>query len=85
MVDFILAALPFAAAGIAIAAEAARFSGRKRGKSEERGDCSLEGMCLGMSLGAVIGPFFPEYIGIGMSLGMIIGMLIGMGIKKRTN
>lgn len=81
MLDFILTALPFVAAGIAIAVLVVHFSkGKKREKKCK--DYATEGMSIGMCFGAAFGSLFPEYIGIGLSVGMLIGLVIGMCVKK---
>lgn len=92
MKDFILAALPLAALGIAIAvavtcglrAKRAATAAMNSPEDEKPVKKQSDGthMCLGMCLGLVAGLFCANFIkswnqGICMTLGMCIGMMVG--------
>lgn len=79
--DFLRAALPWIAVGLALAVLCARGAGKAR-KKEPASDYGTEGMCLGMCLGTAIGTAFGNHTGLGISLGMLIGLAIGTCIKK---
>lgn len=84
--DFIRAAAPWVAMGLAVAILAVR--GGKRKKATEKqdkkqaGNYGTEGMCLGMCFGTALGSALWSDTGIGLSLGMLIGLAIGSGIRK---
>lgn len=95
MKDFILAALPLAALGIAIAvavtcglrAKRAATAAMNSPEDEKPVKKQSDGthMCLGMCLGLVAGLFCANFIkswnqGICMTLGMCIGMMVGSAI-----
>ena len=95
MKDFILAALPLAALGIAIAvavtcglrAKRAATAAMNSPEDEKPVKKQSDGthMCLGMCLGLVAGLFCANFIkswnqGICMTLGMCIGMMFGAAI-----
>ena len=82
--DFLRAALPLIAVGLALAVLFARSAGKEK-KEEQTGDYSTEGMCLGMCLGTAIGTSLGNNTGIGISLGMLIGLAIGTCIKKESH
>ena len=81
--DFLRAALPWIAVGLALAVLCARGAGKAR-KKEPASDYGTEGMCLGMCLGTAIGTAFGNHTGIGISLGMLIGLAIGTCCKKEN-
>ena len=62
--DFLRAALPLIAVGLALAVLFARSAGKEK-KKEQTGDYSTEGMCLGMCLGTAIGASFGNNTGMG--------------------
>lgn len=84
--DFVRAAAPWVAMGLAVAILAVR--GAKRKKATEKqdkkqaGNYGTEGMCLGMCLGTALGSTLWNDTGIGLSLVMLIGLAIGSGIRK---
>ncbi|MDO4388491.1 MAG: hypothetical protein Q4C31_05490 [Eubacteriales bacterium] len=84
--DFVRAAAPWVAMGLAVAILAVR--GTKQKKATEKqdkkqaGNYGTEGMCLGMCLGTALGSTLWNDTGIGLSLGMLIGLAIGSGIRK---
>ena len=92
MKDFILAALPLVALGIAIAvavtcglrAKRAATAAMENPEDEKPVKKQADGthMCLGMCLGLVVGLFCSNFAkswnqGVCMTLGMCIGMMIG--------
>ena len=92
MKDFILAALPLAALGIAIAvavtcglrAKRAATAAMNSPEDEKPVKKKADGthMCLGMCLGLVVGLFCSNFAkswnqGVCMTLGMCIGMMVG--------
>ena len=92
MKDFILAALPLAALGVAIAvavtcglrAKRAATAAMNSPEDEKPVKKKADGthMCLGMCLGLVVGLFCSNFAkswnqGVCMTLGMCIGMMIG--------
>ena len=92
MKDFILAALPLAALGIAIAvavtcglrAKRAATAAMNSPEDEKPVKKQADGthMCLGMCLGLVVGLFCSNFAkswnqGVCMTLGMCFGMMIG--------
>ena len=79
--DFLWAALPLIAVGLALAVLFAKGTGKKK-KEEQTGDYSTEGMCLGMCFGTAIGIAFGNNIAIGLPLGMLFGLAVGSSIKK---
>ena len=79
--DFLWAALPLIAVGLALAVLFAKGTGKKK-KEEQTGDYGTEGMCLGMCFGTAIGTALGNNIGLGISLGMLMGLAIGTSIKK---
>ena len=81
--DFLRAALPWIAVGLALAVLCARGAGKAR-KKEPASDYGTEGMCLGMCLGTAIGTAFGNHTGLGISLGMLIGLAIGTCCKKEN-
>ena len=83
VLDFLRAALPWIAVGLALAVLCARGAGKAR-KKEPASDYGTEGMCLGMCLGTAIGTSLGNNTGIGISLGMLIGLAVGTCIKKET-
>ena len=81
VLDFLRAALPWIAVGLALAVLCARGAGKKN-KKEKKADYGTEGMCLGMCVGTAIGASWGNNIGLGISLGMLIGLAIGTCIGK---
>ena len=95
MKDFILAALPLVALGVAIAvavtcglrAKRAATAAMNSPEDEKPVKKQSDGthMCLGMCLGLVVGLFCSNFAkswnqGICMTLGMCIGMMVGSAI-----
>ena len=78
VLDFLRAALPWIAVGLALAVLCVRGAGKKKKKA----DYGTEGMCLGMCVGTAIGASLGNNIGLGISLGMLIGLAIGTCIEK---
>ena len=84
--DFVRAAAPWVAMGLAVTILAVR--GAKRKKATEKQDkkqagfYGTEGMCLGMCCGAALGSTLWSDAGIGLSRGILIGLAIGSGIRK---
>lgn len=83
--DFLRAAAPWIALGLAVAFLCVRPAVRKKNKNAD-GDCTTEGMCIGMCLGMAIGSALGDgsSMGLGTSLGMIIGLAVGSGIRKKS-
>ena len=81
--DFLRAALPWIAVGLALAVLCARGAGKAR-KKEPASDYGTEGMSWGMCLGTAIGTSLGNHTGIGISLGMLIGLAIGTCCKKEN-
>ena len=79
--DFLRAALPWIAVGLALAVLCARGAGKAK-KKEPASDYGTEGMCLGMCFGTAIGTAFGNNIAIGLPLGMLFGLAIGSSIKE---
>ena len=65
--EFLCAALPLVAVGLALALLFVR-SAEKKKKEEKTDDYGTEGMCLGMCLGTAIGTALGNNTGIGISL-----------------
>jgi len=72
--EFLKAALPFVAMGLALAILIANRSRKKKGK-EGIGNYSTVGLCIGMVVGMAINPDY------GMSPGMPVG-LVRMRVKN---
>ena len=83
VLDFIGAAAPWVAAGLAVAVLAARGTKRKRKGKKHDDNYGTEGMCLGMCFGSLIGTMFDNNTGIGLSPGMLAGLAIGSLIQKK--
>ena len=81
--DFIRAAAPWIAVGLAVAILAARGVTKKRKGKKQDADYGMEGLSLGMCLGLLIGTMLESYTGIAISLGMLVGLTVGMCIPKR--
>ena len=77
--DFITAALPWLAIGLALAFFFARSAKKKRSEKKVA-DYGSEGMCIGMCVGVALGSSLG--MGIGISLGMLIGLVVGSCIQK---
>lgn len=84
VLEFIRAAAPWVAAGLAVAILAVRGAVRKRKGKKQDDNCCMEGMCLGMCSGTAIGTALGDNTGIGLSLGMLIGLAVGTLIPKNT-
>ncbi len=84
LLEFLRAAAPWVAVGLAAAVLAVRRGRAKKKKDKSGGDnCSVEGMCFGMALGTALGAALgDDHTGIGTSLGMLIGLAVGMCIPK---
>ncbi len=82
IMDFIRAAAPWVAMGLAVAILAARGVSRKKKGKKADGDYGTEGMCLGMCFGLLAGNLLENGTGIGISLGMLLGLVIGTCIPK---
>ena len=72
MKDFILAALPWVAVGIAIAVACVSSAGGK----EKKGTTLTNGVCYGLCFGVAMGTAF-DNMGLGIALGMALGLLLG--------
>lgn len=77
MADFIIAALPFVAMGVAIALLA---TNHLRGRGETY---LTEGMCLGLALGAALAGVLQMELGLAMSLGLLLGAALGQLLPKK--
>ena len=73
MKDFILAALPWVAVGIAIAVACVSSAGGK----EKKGTNLTNGVCYGLCFGVAMGTAF-DNMGLGIALGMALGLLVGV-------
>ena len=82
ILDFVCAAAPWVAAGLAVAILVVRGAKKKKAK-KPNGDYSAEGMSLGMCFGLLIGTALGNNSGIGISFGMLVGLAIGIGIPKK--
>lgn len=82
VLDFIRAAVPWVAVGLAVAIIAVRSVAKTDKKESSYG---MEGMCLGMCLGTAIGSALGNNTGIGISLGMLIGLAIGSCMPKKAD
>ncbi|MGN0745416.1 MAG: hypothetical protein ACI4ML_01940 [Aristaeellaceae bacterium] len=82
--DFLRAALPWVAVGLALAVLCVRGAGRKKDDGQERAEhYGTEGMSLGLCFGTAIGTSLGNNTGLGMCLGMLIGLAIGTSIRKK--
>lgn len=81
LLDFVRAAAPWVAMGIALIILTVRGDKKESGEKKDR-DFGTEGMCLGMCFGSAIEATLKGDLGIGISLGMLIGLAIGMSIHK---
>lgn len=94
MYEFLNAALPWIAIGIALAVISVNgiIQGKKhrnaksetenKAEADDSGNYMTEGMCIGMCLGVVLGTTGAVDLGIGISIGMTLGMTVGLIIKK---
>lgn len=92
MKDFIQAALPWVAMGIAIIIFVVNHNTKKQHEeskeeiqhnTKEKDDTYMtEGMAIGMCLGSSLGAAGVFNIGTGISIGMLLGLGIGSCIKK---
>lgn len=85
VLDFIRAAAPWVAVGLAVAIIAVRGAVRKKTGESQDGSYGMEGMCLGMCLSTAIGTAPGNNTGIGISLGMLIGLAIGSCVHKEDS
>lgn len=78
MRDFVLAALPWVCAGLALALLCATQGSAAIAEKEGECDntCALEGMLVGMALAVAFGA---EYL----SYGMLVGVCVGMCFKRK--
>ena len=78
MKDFILAALPWGAVGIAIAVACVSSAKKKDSEDseEKRGASLTNGVCYGLCFGVAIGTAL-DNMGLGIALGMALGLLFG--------
>ena len=79
VLDFIRAAAPWVAVGLAVAIIAVRSVAKTDKKESSYG---MEGMCLGMCFGAAIGSTLGNDTCLGISLGMLLGLALGSCIHK---
>ena len=82
ILDFIRAAAPWVAMGLAVAILAVRGAVKIKKGEKQDSNYGLEGMCLGMCFGTAIGTALGNSTGIGISLGMLAGLVIGMCIRR---
>ena len=83
VLDFIKAAAPWIAAGLAVVILTIRgVAGKKKGEQMES-NYGTEGMSLGMCFGLLIGTMFENSTGIGISVGMLAGLAVGICIPKK--
>lgn len=85
--DFVRAAAPWVAAGLAVIIIAVRGVRKKKKGEKENGEANygLEGMSLGMCIGLLAGTMLGDNnVGLGVSLGMLIGLVVGNCILKKT-
>lgn len=84
--DFVRAAAPWVAVGLAVAFVAVRGLKRKKKGGESRDEnYALEGMSLGMCLGLLAGTMLGDNnVGLGVSLGMLLGLFVGMCVPKES-
>lgn len=77
MKEFIITALPWICAALALAFCAVNFSKEKKAKKdgEAYGNFMSEGMCIGMCVAMALGT---EYL----CYGILLGMAVGINIKK---
>lgn len=78
MKDFILAALPWVAVGIAIAVACVDSAKKKdpEDSEEKKGANLTDGVCYGLCFGVAMGTAL-DNMGLGIALGMALGLLLG--------
>lgn len=81
--DFIRAAAPWMAVGLAVSILIIRAVSKKKTGEQQDSDYSMEGMSLGMCFGLLIGTALENNVGITVSLGMLAGLAAGMIIPKK--
>jgi len=82
ILDFIRAAAPWVAMGLAVAILAVRGAVKIKKGEKQDSNYGLEGMCLGMCFGTALGEAVWNDAGIGISLGMLAGLVIGSMVHK---
>ena len=95
MKEFISAALPWVAIGLAIAIILSNAVKRQGAKSRDENDeykaaknkkaaddHMTDGLCIGMCMGVALGSTGIIDLATGISLGMLLGLAVGMCIKK---
>lgn len=91
MQDFIIAALPWIAIGIAIALVVTNFRSNEnteKSKKHIKDDHISIGMCLGMCMGTAIGSALTGTFGeialtYGICFGMLIGVIAGLFMRRK--
>ena len=84
IVDFAVAAFPWVAMGLLLAAFFVIRSRQKKDPDKSESYYS-EGMCLGLCLGVALAPAFHINTGIGIALGMLFGLVIGSCIPREDD
>ena len=82
ILDFVRAAAPWVAMGLAVAILAVRGAVKIKKGEKQDSNYGLEGMCLGMCFGTALGEAVWNDAGIGISLGMLAGLVIGSMVHK---
>ena len=93
MKEFISAALPWVAIGLAIAIILTNAVKRTKSRDENNEDQAAkdqksaenhmtDGLCIGMCMGVALGSTGIIDLATGISLGMLLGLAVGMCIKK---
>lgn len=82
MLEWILAAAPFAAIGCCVVILVVRSVANKKKGQKRAGDYGTEGMCLGMCFGLLVGTMFGN-AGVGLCPGLLLGLVIGMCIPRK--
>ena len=85
VMEFLGAALPWLAIGIALAVFFVRAAKRKKVKKDhqkKKDDYGSEGMALGMCIGVAIATALHWNVGLGLSLGMLLGLVAGSSMEK---
>lgn len=95
MKEFISAALPWVAIGIAVAIILSNAVKRKNAKGRDENSENeaaddkktadnhmTDGLCIGMCLGVALGSIGIIDLATGISLGMLLGLAVGLCIKK---
>lgn len=82
ILDFIRAAAPWVAMGLAVAILAVRGAVKIKKGEKQDSNYGLEGMCLGMCFGTALGTALGNNTGVGLSLGMLLGLAIGSCVPR---